>query len=237
MIIKYMTSRTTIKLTFFLLLIIISTKSYSQNSDKLYNYQTAVIELDSISKRVKLGLPYKINPTLIQYIYEQQENFPEIPENSSSRIKMGIIAPIFTQISLIMKSQLNPPQDSISKKQAMLAAATGYQSVKIISLSNEFINSLDEDSYNYKTRLRGFNQGVKGLQEFLLGYTIMTFIENQNQKVDDILISSLLNFAPKIINEFPLDKKENTINLLKSSIEGEENIRLLNEFNNFIELL
>ncbi|NJB72318.1 hypothetical protein GGR42_002809 [Saonia flava] len=232
-----MTSRTTIKLIFLQLLIFFSTKSFSQNSEKFYNHQSAAIELDSISKRVKSGLPYQINPTLIQYIYEQQEKFPEIPEDSSSRVKMGIIAPTFTQISVILKSQLIPPQDSISKEQAMLAATTGYQSVKIISLSNEFINSLDEDSYNYKTRLRGFNQGVKGLQEFLLGYTTMTFIENQNEKVDDILISSLLNFAPKIINEFPLDKKENTIDLLKSSIEGEEDIRLMNEFNNFIKSL
>ncbi|WP_108869325.1 hypothetical protein [Aquimarina aquimarini] len=232
-----MTSRTTIKLIFLQLLFLISTKSFSQNSDKLYNHETAVIELDSLSQRIKSGLPYKINSTLIQYIYNQQDKFPEIPENLSSRVKMGIIAPIFTQTSLIMKSQLNPPQDSISKEEAMLAATTGYQSIKIISLSNEFLNTLDEDSYNYKTRLRGFNQGVKGLQEFLLGYTTMTFLENQNQTVDDILISSLLDFAPKIINEFPIDKKESTIDLLKSSIEGEEDIRLINEFNNFIKSL
>ena len=227
----------TFKLVFLQILIIISTKSFSQDIDKHYNHETATIELENVAKKISTGLPYNISPNLVQYMYENHEDFPKIPENSSSRNKMETLAPTFTQINIILKSQSIAPQDSISKKQAMLAATLGYQSIKIISLSNEFINSLDKDAYNYKTRVRGFNQGIKGLQQYLLGYTTMTFLENQNQNVDYILISNLKIFAPKILNEFPKDEKELTIQLLKSSIEGKNDIRLINEFNSFIESL
>lgn len=225
------------KLTLIQLLIIISIKSFSQNVDENYTHKTAAIELESIAKKINSGLPHHISPNLVQYIYNNRESFPKIPENSSSRNKMATIVPTYTQINIILKSQLNTPQDSISKEQAMLAATLGYQSIKIISLSSEFMNSLDKDAYNYETRVKGFNQGIKGLQQFLLGYTTMTFLENQNQFVDDILISNYKNFAPKILNEFPSEEKEHTIQLLKSSIEGKNNIRLINEFNSFIELL
>ncbi|MFT7898474.1 hypothetical protein VBY74_00705 [Tenacibaculum ascidiaceicola] len=232
-----MTTKNIIKLILTQLLILISIESFSQDIHKPYDNQKATVELNGIAKKIKNGSPYKINPNLVQYIYTQQDKFPEIPANSNSRTKMGILAPTYAKINLILKSQLNQPQDSISKEQAMLAASIGYQSIKIISLSNDFIKSLSKDSYNYKTRVRGYNQGIKGLQELLTGYITMTFLENKNQEVDDILISSLRNFAPKIINKFPEDKKEHTIELLKALIKGKEDIRLKNEFTNFMELL
>lgn len=229
--------KNTIRLIPLQLLVLFSSVTFAQNVEKKYNHQMATAELEHIQANVKSGISFELNPEVFRYIYENINTFPTMPTDARLQERMQSLILSYTQLTFILKSLVIESRDSVSIEQAMISASLGYQSVKLLSLGNEFMHSLDKNDPSFALREKGYNQGTIGIQDFLMGYVITTFLENKYQGVDEILTSSLIDFAPNIIDKLPTDKKKSLIDLIKNTVGNKNDIRLKNEYQEFIDLL
>ncbi|TYP97063.1 hypothetical protein C7447_10576 [Tenacibaculum adriaticum] len=223
-------------LIFYLFLFFISSKAYFQSRNN-YDNTSASKALADIQKTLKTDETILNNKELFEYIYTNHTSFPTISSESSVDEKLQVILPIYSQLTYISYHFLKNPSDSVSEEQAMLYATIGYQSLKLLTTINNFMKSLDKNDPSYSTRMNGYYQGLNGIQQMMEGYIITTFIENQNTKVDDILVSSIYEFGPKIMKEFPVERSENLINQFEDKATQKDYMRLSKEYNKLIEVL
>ncbi|UOB18944.1 hypothetical protein [Abyssalbus ytuae] len=229
--------KTNIRFILLQLLLIASNITLAQGTDKVYNHELATSELEETQTRLKAGESFELNPELFEYIYLNINTFPSIPIDAGIEERMQSFTPIFNQLTFILKSLVIESRDSISVEHAMIIASLGYQSVNLLSLGNEYMETLDKSDPTYTIREKGYNRATSGIQDFLIGYIITTFLENKYEGVDSILTSSLIVFAPKIMNELPKDKRKATTKLIKKYIGNKNDLRLNKEYQELLDVL
>lgn len=224
---------------FFLvqLLLCFSSIAFAQDGNNSFSHEMAAKELEEIQTKLKAGESFELNPKLFEYIYSNSATFPHIPEDAEIEEKIKIFSPVFNQLTFILKSLVIESRDSVSIEHAMIMATLGYQSEKLLSLSNDYMSTLDKNDPTYSIRAKGFNQAETGIQNYLLGYVSTTFVENNFEGVDTILTSSLIEFAPKIIDAFPKDKRKSTIKLIKKYVGNKNDIRLKDKYEELLNVL
>lgn len=209
----------------------------AQSREKNYDNVKASDELLEIQTAFQAGKSFDLNPILLEYIYKNHNQFPTIQANAGIEQKMQSLLPVYSQLNFIMQSFVIKSADSVTIEQAMLMASIGYQSVKLLSVANEFMESLSKKDKSYSVRLNGHNQAVRGIQTFLTGYIISTFVENSNNSVDAILTLSIKEFGPDIIDQLPKDTRKQIVKTIKEGYSNRVNDRVQLEFQNFVELL
>jgi len=197
----------------------------------------ASAELVEIQVKLKNGESFELNPELFEYIYLNSSTFPSIPNDAGIEERIQNFSPAFNQLTYILKSLVIESRDSVSVEHAMIMATMGYQSAKLLSLSNEFLETLDKNDPVYNLRVRGYNKATAGIQSFLLGYVSVTFLENEYEGVDNILTSSLIAFTPEIIEALPKDLKKSTVKLIRKYVGNKSDIRLKKEFNDLLDVI
>lgn len=220
-----------------LLQILLLNVIFAQNENKAYNHELATSELDSIVKKLKAGKSFEINPKFCEYIYLNSKTFPSTRTESNLDERMLSITPVFTKLSFLLKSMVIESKDSISIEHAMIMATMGYQSVKLISLANEYMETLDENDPSYIIRKGGYDRAINGIQTFIIGYVITTFKENKYSGVDDVLTSSIIEFTPEIMKLFPKAKRKPTISLIKKYVGDKKAVRLGTEYKKLLRAI
>ena len=99
------------------------------------------------------------------------------------------------------------------------------------------MDSLSKKDESYSVRVNGYNQAVRGIQTFFMGYIISAFVENKNNSVDAILTLSIKEFGPEIIDQLPKETQKQMVYTIKEGYKNRINNRVQLEFQNFVELL
>ncbi len=232
-----MTLKMNIRLILVQLFLIATCSTFAQELDKKYTHELAAEELVEIQVKLKAGESFELNPELFEYIYLNSSTFPSIPTDAGIEERIQNFSPAFNQLTFILRSLVIESRDSVSVEHAMIMVTLGYQSVKLLSLSNEFLETLDKSDPVYNIRVRGYNKAAAAIQSFLLGYVSVTFLENEYEGVDNILTSSLIAFTPEIIEVLPKDLKKSTVKLIKKYVGNKRDIRLKKEFNDLLDVI
>lgn len=220
-----------------LLLLFCSSLSFGQEDNAKYDQETAIVALDSVQRLIRVGKLENLEPALLNYLYDNRAQFPFVSNDATIEERMGLIIPVYTQITEILKWSIPNSPVAITADQARLMVILGYQSVNLMQAANEFIGTVAKDDPSYDVRIGGYNQAVTGVQTFLKGYVVSTFIENQNEEMDSILVGNINEFGPDLIEEIPQGKRKEIVDSINEDFYGKVNARLNKDFKKLIKLL
>ncbi|MTI38662.1 hypothetical protein [Fulvivirga lutimaris] len=220
-----------------LLLIFCASLSFAQDDTTQYDQESAIAELGRIQSLIQTKQLDSLEPALLEYLYNNRAQFPKVSDDATLEERAGLILPVYTQITQFIKWSIPNSTVAITSDQAKLMAILGYQSVNLLQVANQFIETLSKDDPSYEVRMGGYNQAVGGVQTFLKGYVVSTFIENQNQEMDLLLVDNIKEFGPALIEKIPEEKRSETIASIKDDYSEKVSDRLKKDFKKLLKLL
>jgi hypothetical protein len=127
--------------------------------------------------------------------------------------------------------------DSVSYEMALIISAAGHCTVRGLNLANDYMKTLDKKDETYSIRLSGYNRAVNSTRTIILGILGATFIENRNEKVNDILIDNLMVFVPKLAEAIPKTALKQLKKDIKEKISPHVKDGLKDEFRLFMKTI